>query len=334
MFTVAKSTGHDILADIWNALLKALEEGETFESFSRQIRPALVRKGWWAEAAHRRQAPAADGRARPSLPGRDDLGSVCRVKDLFAKSPANGFQRQCKCPLIAPRWKRALTNMCGRFTQVRPWREIVRLYRLTPDQLERNTAARYNIAPTQDVPFIHLGKDGAQSATEGRWWLVPHWAKELQNKYPMFNARSEDAEKKPAYRDAYKSRRCLVPADGWNEWTKGEDGGKDPWYIHLPDRAPFSFAGLWAHNSTLDVVSFTILTAPAVSPIDKVHARMPIVLEEDQYDAWLDPAMLVLDAKGLLQHNRGAEFEFYRVGRAVNSSRTGNDPSLIEPVAE
>jgi putative SOS response-associated peptidase YedK len=119
--------------------------------------------------------------------------------------------------------------MCGRFTQIRPWREIVRLYRLTDKDATRNTEARYNIAPTQDVPFIHLDKDGNQSVSDGRWWLVPHWAKELQSKYPMFNARSEDAEKKPAFRDAYKAHRCLIPADGWYEWTKGEDGGKDPW---------------------------------------------------------------------------------------------------------
>lgn len=184
------------------------------------------------------------------------------------------------------------------------------------------------------MPFIHLDKDGNQAVSDGRWWLVPHWAKELQSKYPMFNARSEDAEKKSAFRDAYKARRCLIPANGWYEWTKGEDGGKDPWYIRLPDRAPFSFAGLWAHNSALDVISFTILTAPAVSPIDEVHTRMPIVLEPDVYDQWLDPETKVDEAKPLLKKNLGARFEFYRVGREVNSSRTGNDPSLIEPLAD
>ncbi|UES46812.1 SOS response-associated peptidase [Roseibium aggregatum] len=220
--------------------------------------------------------------------------------------------------------------MCGRFTQVRPWREIVRLYRLTDQHTSRNTAARYNIAPTQDVPFVHLDTEGNQVTSDGRWWLVPHWAKELQSKYPMFNARSEDAEKKPAFREAYKGRRCLIPADGWYEWTKGDDGGRDPWYIHLPEFAPFSFAGLWAYNSALDVTSCTILTAPAVVPINKVHDRMPIVLRESEYEAWLDPDTAVPDAKGLLSHNLGTEFEFYRVGRAVNSSRTENVPSLIE----
>lgn len=219
--------------------------------------------------------------------------------------------------------------MCGRYTQVRPWREIVRLYRLTDQDAERNTAARYNIAPTQEVPFIHLAREGSQTVSQGRWWLVPHWAKELQSKYPMFNARSEDAEKKPAFRGSYKSKRCLIPADGWYEWTKAEDGGKDPWFIHLGDMEPFSFAGLWAYNTNLEVTSCTILTAAAVAPIDTVHGRMPIVLSPEHYDAWLDPATSVQDAKALLSDNLGSSCQFHRVGRAVNSSKTESDPGLI-----
>ncbi|MES0882206.1 SOS response-associated peptidase [Roseibium sp. SCP14] len=224
--------------------------------------------------------------------------------------------------------------MCGRYTQIRPWREIVRLYRLTDKFKERNTAARYNIAPTQEVLFINLDRDGNQTVSGGRWWLVPHWAKEVQSKYPMFNARSEDAEKKPSFRDAYKSGRCLLPADGWYEWTKGEDGGRDPWFVHLSDLAPFSFAGLWAYNSTLEVTSCAILTAAAVAPINRIHNRMPIALEHSEYDAWLDPETPVIDAKALLSHNLGPEFSFHRVGRAVNSSKTVNDPSLIEPLTK
>lgn len=223
--------------------------------------------------------------------------------------------------------------MCGRFTQIRPWRELVKLYRLNDKYLTRNTAARYNIAPTQEVPFVHLDNDRKQTVSDGRWWLVPHWAKELQSKYSMFNARSEDAEKKPAFRDAYMAHRCLVPADGWYEWTKGEDGGRDPWYIHLPDGAPFSFAGLWAYNDKLDVTSFTILTAPAVTPIDQVHTRMPIALAAEVYDQWLDPEIPADEAKPLLWENLGAIFELYRVSRQVNSSKTDH-ANLVEPIAE
>lgn len=120
-------------------------------------------------------------------------------------------------------------------------------------------------------------------------------------------------------------------ADGWYEWTKGEDGGRDPWFIHLAGTAPFSFAGLWAHNTKLDVISCTILTAPAVAPIDQVHTRMPIVLDQSAYDGWLEPQTPGPDAKALLASNMGTQFEFNRVGRQVNSSNT-DEAEMVEPV--
>ncbi|WP_425665449.1 SOS response-associated peptidase [Sinorhizobium fredii] len=129
--------------------------------------------------------------------------------------------------------------MCGRFTQMIEWAELVRLYRLADKWYGRNTPARYNVAPTQTVPFVHQGRDGEQELSEGRWWLVPFWAKEMP-KHPTFNARSEEADVKSSFKDSFKAKRCLIPADGFYEWTKGEDGGKDPWFIHLPDRKPFS----------------------------------------------------------------------------------------------
>ncbi|NKI61758.1 SOS response-associated peptidase [Labrenzia sp. PO1] len=222
--------------------------------------------------------------------------------------------------------------MCGRYTLISPWRELVRLYRLNDKYLQRNTEARYNIAPTQEVPFIHLDNDGNQVVSDGRWWLVPHWAKELQSKYPMFNARSEDAEKKPAFRDAYKTRRCLIPADGWYEWTKGEDGGRDPWFIHLPDMAPFSFAGLWTHNNALGVTSCTILTAPAVAPISQVHNRMPIVLDQAAYEDWISSETSVKDAKALLGQNMRAQFELHRVDRQVNSVNASSNKEFVREI--
>ena len=130
--------------------------------------------------------------------------------------------------------------MCGRYTNHLSWTEIVELYELTAPTAF-NLPARYNVAPTQDVPFVAL-EVGQRAVKMGRWWLVPHWAKEMP-KYSLFNARSEDAYKKPAFRDAFKTKRCLIPANGFYEWTKAEDGGKDPHYIHLPGEEPFSFAG-------------------------------------------------------------------------------------------
>lgn len=210
--------------------------------------------------------------------------------------------------------------MCGRFTQEFSWAEIRDMYNLTrPEDRARNMPPRYNIAPTQDVNFV-AEVDGERRLLEGRWWLVPHWAKEIP-KYSLFNARSEDAHTKPAFRDAFRHRRCLVPADGYYEWTKGADGGKDPHLIFLPGREAFSFAGLWAVNDALGITSFTILTAPAAPEIAHLHDRMPVILDRTVYDGWLDRNTSLEGARELLAHTLGAELTSYRVSRAVNNSR-------------
>ena len=221
--------------------------------------------------------------------------------------------------------------MCGRFILKGSWADVYEYYDLlrTEDQA-RNVPARYNISPTQEVLFV-TDDDGERVLKEGRWWLVPHWAKEVP-KYTLFNARSEDAHKKPSFRDAYKSKRCLIPADAYIEWTTNEeDEGKDPNIIHLPDWEHFAFAGLWAHNSTLGVTSCTILTAAAVDPIHHLHHRMPVILERSEYDAWLMKDTAVDDARELLKKNRGRDLVHYQAGRAINSSRREGS-ELIEPV--
>ena len=121
--------------------------------------------------------------------------------------------------------------MCGRFTRFHTWADIHKMYRLTDaTETGRNTEARYNIAPTEDALFVTASEDGSHRLREGRWWLVPWWAKELP-KQPMFNARIETADTGGAFKDAWKSKRCLVPADSFYEWTKNaEDGGRDPWF--------------------------------------------------------------------------------------------------------
>ncbi|QDL91807.1 SOS response-associated peptidase [Paroceanicella profunda] len=211
--------------------------------------------------------------------------------------------------------------MCGRFTHHLSWAEIHRLYNLTAEgDIARNTAPRYNISPTEDVLFVRAGEDDGEVLDEGRWWLVPPWAKEVP-KYPMFNARAETAATKPAFREAFRTGRCLIPADGYFEWTKGEDGGRDPWYLHLPGGRPFSFAGLWARNERLGLTSCTILTAPAVAPIDRLHHRMPVILAPDAYGEWLSSATGAEAAAALLARHLDGELAFHRVSRQVNATR-------------
>jgi putative SOS response-associated peptidase YedK len=184
--------------------------------------------------------------------------------------------------------KRMGGKMCGRFTNEMTWAELHALYSIhNPGPAKTNSQPRLNIAPTQDVDFAHLDKAGNIELNRGRWWLVPRWAKELP-KAAMFNARIETVDSSPAFRDGFKSRRCLIPADGYFEWIANEeDGKKDPWLLQLPEGKPFSFAGIWAHNDNLGVTSCTIITAPAVDEISHIHTRMPVILEPRSYERWL-----------------------------------------------
>lgn len=212
--------------------------------------------------------------------------------------------------------------MCGRFTNIMTWAEIHALYSIHDDAPPAsNMQPRHNIAPTQSVHFAHNDKSGALEIDYGRWWLVPFFAKELP-KAAMFNARIETVDTSGAYREPFKSKRCLIPADGYFEWTTGEDGKKDPWLLQLPEGRPFSFAGLWAHNDKLGITSCTIITAPAVDHIAHIHSRMPIILNPAAYSAWLDHGIQGLDAKRLLLDRQiDDQLVFHRVGRDVNSSR-------------
>lgn len=146
------------------------------------------------------------------------------------------------------------------------------------------------------------------------------------------SARSEDAAKKPALRDAFRWGRCLIPGNGCCEWTKAEDGGINRHLIHLPESQLFGFAGLWARNEKLGLLSSTILTAAADPAIEHLHNRMPILLNTDVRDEWLDmDNVAVSDARKLLPHYRGADLTSYRVGRVVTSGRA-EGLELIEPI--
>ena len=158
---------------------------------------------------------------------------------------------------------------------------------------------------------------------------MPFWAKELP-KGAMFNARIETIGTSQAFRDAFKSKRCLIPADGFYEWTVNpDDGKKDPWLIYQPGGTPFSFSGLWARNEKLGITSCTIVTMPAAGAMTKLHDRQPAILDPAVYEEWLDPATSGARAKELLEtQNLDGALEFHRVSRDVNSSRFQGKPQL------
>ena len=163
--------------------------------------------------------------------------------------------------------------------------EIKALYDLTAQYFASNFPPRYNIAPTQ-TSFVVRERDGVRELAELRWGLLPKWAKSTGDGARMINARSETVAVKPAYRAAFKSRPCLVVADGFYEWKKSE-GGKQPFYITTKSRAPFAFAGLWEPKSLAEQDTFTILTCTPNELCATVHDRMPVMLAREDFADWL-----------------------------------------------
>lgn len=181
--------------------------------------------------------------------------------------------------------------MCGRYTQLRSWSELVQIFAAVTAAPAPNALARYNIAPTQDVAVIRLGAAGRELLPM-RWGLVPAWAKDVRMGVRLINARAESAAEKPAFRAAMRARRCLIPADGFYEWQAQAGGPKLPFRIAMADGAPFAFAGLWERwQSPADgraLLSCTILTTEANAVVRPIHDRMPVILAAGDYAAWLD----------------------------------------------
>jgi len=171
-----------------------------------------------------------------------------------------------------------------------PGRDLAERFQLAEEPVLQ---PRYNIAPTQAVAAI---REDAATLTRHlallKWGLVPFWAKDMTIGPRMINARSETVASKPAFRAAFKHRRCLIPADGFYEWKK-EKARKQPFLITMADQSPFAFAGLWEHwqdpqGSVLE--SCTILTAGSNDLVSSIHDRMPVILRPDDYGLWLDTA--------------------------------------------
>jgi putative SOS response-associated peptidase YedK len=196
---------------------------------------------------------------------------------------------------------------------------------------------RYNIAPTQMAPVIRASSDATgRELLELKWGLIPFWAKEPGIGNRMINARSEEVEKKPAYRAAFRHRRCLIPATGFFEWMKNDDGSKQPHLIRREDGHPFALAGLWEHwagGGDGPIESFTILTTEPNDLLRRLHNRMPVILKPVDYARWLDTGLQdVPQLKSLLQPAAPRSWTAYPVGRRVNSPRH-DDAACIEPAA-
>jgi putative SOS response-associated peptidase YedK len=193
---------------------------------------------------------------------------------------------------------------------------------------------RYNIAPTQQVPVVRLNVHGRRELSQLRWGLVPFWAKDLSIGSKMINARGETIATKPGFRDAYREKRCLFPADGFYEWAKLAGSAKQPMRVAMKGGEPFALAGLWSRWRPPEgepIETCTIVTTEANELLQRVHDRTPVILSSDSYDRWLDVANQ--NPADLIRPFASEAMVAYPVSSRVSTPKN-DDPSLIEPMPE
>jgi putative SOS response-associated peptidase YedK len=232
--------------------------------------------------------------------------------------------------------------MCGRFTLRTPLTVLAQqfLFELGELPADLNLMPRYNIAPTQSVATVRqLAAGQPRQLALVHWGLMPSWAKDLKDAAKMINARAETLADRPAYRTAFARRRCLVLADGYFEWKKvGKQ--RQPFYFRLQDERPFAFAGLWERwwgpngGDGPPLESCAIVTTAANERAAAFHDRMPVILEPDNYDLWLDPAMNDASLlKALLRPYPSDQLKLDPVSVRVNNVRN-DDPECIAVAKE
>ena len=223
--------------------------------------------------------------------------------------------------------------MCGRFTQAMSWKRLHSLYQMPQQATPLNLRAHYNGSPTQSFAIVRLDESG-RTIVKHRWGLVPSWAKDPKMGTRLINARAETVHVRPAFRAAFRQRRCLVPADGWFEWRK-EAGAKRPWFITGTNREPVSFAGLWERweKGEEPVETFTILTTAAAPGVIAIHDRQPSIIEADDFDEWLDPGTGTERLLALARPAYEGPFDCWPVSKRVNYPRN-DTPDLLLPLNE
>jgi putative SOS response-associated peptidase YedK len=217
--------------------------------------------------------------------------------------------------------------MCGRYAIISVPEAMRRLFRYAE---QPNFPPRYNVAPTQPVPVVRIA-DGARHFALMRWGLLPAWVKDPRSFTLLINARAETAHEKPAFRNAMKRRRCLIPADGFYEWRR-EGTRKQPFFIRRKDRAPFAFAGLWetwAGPGGEEMDTAAILTTQANETLRALHHRMPVIVPPEAFDLWLDEGADARMIASLLVPAPNDQFELFAVSDAVNKV-ANDDPRNIE----
>jgi putative SOS response-associated peptidase YedK len=221
--------------------------------------------------------------------------------------------------------------MCGRYATTRSAADLSDFFEAYDDTA--GLEADWNVAPTDPVPVVRMSqRRAARVLTTARWGLVPHWAGDTRRAAGMINARSETVATSPAFAPSFAKRRCLVPADGWFEWTRS-GGAKQAHYLTPSDGSVLAFAGLWSAwgNGDEPLITCSVLTTAARGALAAVHDRMPLILSAERWTPWLagggDPAELLAPPTDALL----ARITVRQVGPAVGNVRN-NGPDLVAPV--
>ena len=233
--------------------------------------------------------------------------------------------------------RRKLRTMCGRARLSSDVSEIKLVFSIPPERPTPNFPPTWNLAPTDPLPVVRYDpRAGERSLDVMRWGLVPYWAKDIKIGYSTINAKAEGIDTRPAFREPFQRRRCLVPLDSFYEWKKlGKD--RQPYAVALSDRRLMAMAGLWDSWRSPDgerVRSFTIITTEPNELLAPLHDRMPVILAPENWPLWLgeepaDPERL----KALLVPYPAHDLIMWPVDRRVGNVKN-NDPSLIEPLVE
>ncbi|MBU1493760.1 MAG: SOS response-associated peptidase [Actinobacteria bacterium] len=223
--------------------------------------------------------------------------------------------------------------MCGRFVQAQDPATYAEHFGAAPVENLETAAPSYNLAPTDRVLAV-ADHDGERRLGRFRWGLIPFWAKDLSIGNRHINARAESIATRPAFRDSFLAKRCLIPADGFFEWQQRAKG-KLPHYIYRADASPLALAGLWASwrdsGTGERIVSCTIITTEPNQLVAAIHDRMPVVLPADGWDRWLDPGFGEVEALRAMLVPSVEAMAAHPVSTLVNSVRN-NLPDCIAPL--
>lgn len=210
--------------------------------------------------------------------------------------------------------------MCGRFVRFTDVTKFADLFRAAGHP---ETKASYNIPPSSQILVARNALDRRELVTI-KWGLVPSWSSEPKIEYSTINARAETVADKPAFRSAFKHRRCLIAADGFYEWHVESDGHKQPYFINLVGDKPFAFAGIWERweRGGQALESCSIIVTEANDLMRSIHDRMPVILDPKDYDAWMNPAEeSPSELLALLRPFESSKMKLRAVSTAVNSPR-------------